>query len=291
MNDVGILTLNGQVFSFADDTAIVYENYRVDTMQEDLHVLCDFFRINVLSINANKTKYMLIRSINNKRLTDNQPRLYMNDIELQQVDNIKYLGLHIDHCLTWTTHIESLCQEVSRPIGIIFKLRHRLHKNVLTRIYHSLIQSKFSYMLNIWTSAKEKYKKKVSILQNRALKTINKLPNIFSTAELYSTITPRILPVRKLAIKTLVTFVQQCKYDLIHNTTIFNPVNNRNTRTAMNKNLIIPKVKTLRYGKEGINFRAITSYNRLPLRIKQEINIKRYKHEITKWLTTESQLI
>lgn len=284
VNDIGILKLNGQVFTFADDTAIVYENYDNNTMQEDLNVLSDFFRINVLSINATKTKYMIMKSIHNRNVPDNPPPLYMNDVQLQRVADIRYLGLHIDQCLTWTKHIEILCKEISRPTGILFKLRHRLNKNILTKIYHSLIQSKFTYMINIWTSAKEKYKKKIYVLQNRALKIINKLPALFPTDTLYSQVMPRILPIKRMTIKTLVTFVQQCKYNLIHHTTVFESVTYRNTRTANNRNLIIPPARTQRYGKESIKYRAVMSYNGIPLETKLLDNIVKFKSEVTKWI-------
>lgn len=59
INDIGILRLHGKIFTYADDTAIVYDHQNI---QQDLKIIADFFRINVLSINASKTNYMIIHS-------------------------------------------------------------------------------------------------------------------------------------------------------------------------------------------------------------------------------------
>lgn len=57
INDIGNLKLNGQLFSYADDTAIIYEEYDSTKMLQDLDMISDFFRINVLSINTQKSQY------------------------------------------------------------------------------------------------------------------------------------------------------------------------------------------------------------------------------------------
>lgn len=117
-------------------------------------MIADFFRITVLSVNVNKTKFMRLRSLNIGSNSSTET-LYMKTEPMEEVRTMKYIGLTIDQNLTFYQHIEVLSKEISKPVGIMFKLKRRLNNDTLLRIYHSLVQSKFSYMLGIWTSAKE----------------------------------------------------------------------------------------------------------------------------------------
>lgn len=165
INDIAMLKLNGKPYVYADDTAIVYENYDALKMQADVNTLADFYRINVLSLNVKKTKFMVFRSQYNKEnLT--LPTLHLNQTEILQTSEIRYLGLIIDKHLNWNEHLRTLSKDISRQVGIIYKLRHQLKQKILLRIYHSLIQSKVTYMIAVWGSAFHTHKKQIYILQN-----------------------------------------------------------------------------------------------------------------------------
>lgn len=102
--------MHGKIYTYADDTAIIYEEYDHQKIQQDLNKIADFFRINVLSINAAKTNFMIIKSPYKETPSPIQP-LFMNDTQIYQVENTRYLGLHIDSNLTWKLHIETLSKD------------------------------------------------------------------------------------------------------------------------------------------------------------------------------------
>lgn len=284
INDIGVLKLHGRIFTYADDTAIVYEEYNHQQVQQDLNKIADFFRINVLSINASKTNYMLIKSPHKEAPPAIQP-LFINDTQICLVNDTRYLGLRIDNNLTWKLHIEALSKEISKPIGIMHKLKYRLKTPTLKLIYHSLVHSKLSYMINIWGSAKKYIKKQVYTLQNRAVKSIHKLPMLFSTSSLFGIISKEILPIEKIYKKSMLMFVQQCINNKIHHTIEFHHTTHRSTRAVTEKKLIIPSMRTERYGKEGIMYRACSFYNQLPQEIKSLSNIYQFKKQLQIYLT------
>ena len=53
-----------------------------------------------------------------------------------------YLGVLIDKHLSWKTHIDSLCNKISRNVGVISKLRHYLPNNCATNnVYTEFIMA------------------------------------------------------------------------------------------------------------------------------------------------------
>lgn len=197
---------------------------------------------------------------------------------------MRYLGLIIDDNLTWRKHIEILSKDIARPVGVMHKLKYRLKESTLKLIYHSLIHSKLFYMINAWGSAKQLYKKQLYVLQNRALKSIHKLPIFFSTSSLYGSVAKDILPIESIYKKSLLTFVQQCRFDAIHHTMTFETIQTRTTRATTNGRLKTPKVRTERYGRESIRYRACTYFNNLPPAITRIRNIFIFKKQIRPYL-------
>ena len=106
-------------------------------------------------------------------------------------------------------------------------------------------------MLPIWSCAKETHKKTIYTLQNRSLKTINKLPVYYSTSALYGTIERNILNVTRMSFKFLALHVYQCLNNEIHHNMVFNKLNTRQTRAVSRGRLRLPEIQTTRYGLEG----------------------------------------
>ena len=45
---------------------------------------------------------------------------------LEQVDNTKFLGVYIDHHLTWKTHINFMVAKISKSVGLLYKAKYYL---------------------------------------------------------------------------------------------------------------------------------------------------------------------
>jgi len=282
INDLGFIKLNGDIRLYADDTAIIYDQYDAKLIQEDLHMIHDWFRINKLSINENKTKYMIFKSINRTTSLDPQ-QLQLNERQIEKVKSIKHLGLYIDECLTWTEQIDKLSKEVSRAVGIMFKLKYKMQRHVLKNLYFSLIHSKLCYMVSIWGSAKEIHKKQLYTLQNRALKILFGLPVLYSTELLFGTVAQNILNIEKIYQKSLVTFTHQCLHNYVHHNVKYEKTISR-TRAGKRETLKLPSVKTTRYGLESIKYRSIIFYNQLPPILINTMSFTVFKNQLKKFL-------
>ena len=78
----------------------------------------------------------------------------IDGITIQQKKNVKFLGIHIDECLSWHEHIHELCTVLSRYIGIMYKLQPFVPLRTLFIIYNSFIHSRISYCNIVWANNK-----------------------------------------------------------------------------------------------------------------------------------------
>jgi hypothetical protein len=78
---------------------ILHLSQRVNT---ELSKLDTYFKINKLSINIEKTKYMIFGP---RRQTNFEICLKIDNVPLEKVHVIEFLGVEIDSGLTWKSHI------------------------------------------------------------------------------------------------------------------------------------------------------------------------------------------
>ena len=97
----------------------------------------------------------------------------MNNINLLQVDNTKYLGLYIDRELSWKTHIGYLSKILSRNTGILNKLKHYFPCHILQSIYSTLISPYLNYGILAWGNANKLSLDALFRIQKRAVRNIN----------------------------------------------------------------------------------------------------------------------
>ena len=64
---------------------------------------------------------------------------------IHHIDNISYLGIHINEKLCWKPHVNQLCKSLGKKIGALSRLRNVLPKESLILIYMATIQSVIDY--------------------------------------------------------------------------------------------------------------------------------------------------
>ena len=70
---------------------------------------------------------------------------------LLKVDHYKYLGVWISHDLSWSKHIEEMCRNACKQVGIIYRQFYG-HSSLecLRQLYISLVRSKNWNMLPLF---------------------------------------------------------------------------------------------------------------------------------------------
>ena len=101
-------------FIYADDTALLAvgkNTLDVQTkLQNDLDVLSAWFVQNKLSVNCSKSNSMLFTS-NHSRYKGDVISCNIRGIMIEQIDEVKYLGLYIDPRLSFDSQIAKNMQQ------------------------------------------------------------------------------------------------------------------------------------------------------------------------------------
>ena len=172
INDLPTVRNIFDILMYADDTTLFcnFDNIRNEnTINNEINKVYDWLCSNKLSLNVSKTKYMCFHT-SNKTMT--YPKLKINNVTVDKVNDFKFLGLIISSNLKWNKHINHISIKVSKVIGIMFRLRTILPSDVLQTLYNSLIMPHFHYCLLIWGSTvKTGYK--FHLLQMKAFRLID----------------------------------------------------------------------------------------------------------------------
>ena len=163
---------------YADDTVIYYSGKNVNTIQstmdKELKYLATWMRLNKLKVNCGKTVSMLIGTKHMLAKRGNL-NLNFNGVNLSQVKCFKYLGVHVDDELKWTTHTEHVCKKTGKMISYLGRLKHVVNASTLKTVYNTAILPHFDYADIVWQSATKSSLIRIQKLQNRAARIILKV--------------------------------------------------------------------------------------------------------------------
>lgn len=222
INDISNLNLDkGQVFSYADDTVVVFHGKTWQSVFGDAKTgLCrvtSYLRTNLLTLNTDKTNFMsFTKYTNSQPSTDLKLKIHnctlldatsCNCTEISKVTFTKYLGVMIDQRLSWHVHTEFITNRIRKLIWIFKTLRHVTCRTLLNQIYISLAQSIMTYCISIWGGATKVKFLEVERGQRCLLKTMYSMPYTFPTRDLYNL--SGMLSMRKLYILATVLRVHK----------------------------------------------------------------------------------
>ena len=82
------------------------------------------------------------------------------------------MGVTFDESLSFDCHIKNLIKRLSRSVGILAKVKPFLNSKALLNLYYAIFHSHLQYGLITWNSTFKSYLKKLSTLQNKAVKIV-----------------------------------------------------------------------------------------------------------------------
>ena len=125
--------------TFADDSNLFISHNDIEVLfnivNSELTCIANWIKANKLSLNIQKTNYMLfsntITPISTDIIFDNSP--------ISRVNCTKFLGIFIDDKLSWNQHVNYICNLISRNVGILNKLKYIFPSHILYNVYNALI--------------------------------------------------------------------------------------------------------------------------------------------------------
>ena len=142
VNDIHMVSKSLNFILYADDTTLTSP-------------ICSFTQggntsISEISLNAEKTKFMIFHN-HQKIITQNKiPRLKINNTNIKRVTEFNFLGLTINEHLTWKSHAAKVANKISRTLGVMNRLKRYLPLSALKTMYDSLILSQLQFGITCW---------------------------------------------------------------------------------------------------------------------------------------------
>ena len=170
---------------FADDSNLFFSHpdpqILVNTVNTELVKVSQWIKANKLTLNVTKSKYMIF-SNSLEKLPDD---IFVDTTALEQVSNIKFLGVNVDNKLTWKHHISTITKTISRNIGVINKLKFCLPSSNLLMLYSTLVLPYINYGILVWGNTHQYLLEKILLLQKKCLRIIFNLNPLAHTDELF----------------------------------------------------------------------------------------------------------
>ncbi len=277
------LPLKGRTKRFADDV-VVYASFDPKSTNEDsilyqirhdIELVQDYHDINGLSINPNKTKFMIFKQKQLKYKMDDKIETTRKDI-IHKVTDHKYLGLVIDENLTFETHINKVIEKILPAVNILAKLKHYLPSHILLNIYYAHVHSHLNYVSSLYGTAKKSLINEIQTLQSRALKHVYKLPYHFNTQNLFKNYASNILPVRGIVCANALTFIYKIT-KLKYPSNLIIEVSNKGLR---NDGQLIPKICQTELMRRNPAYYAVIQFNSLPEDVKSTCELSGFKRKL-----------
>ena len=194
---------------FADDTNVFLNGNDIDnlicTLNRELDKLVVWLQVNKLSLNVNKTHYMIFTPWEKKKHKYIVPDIIINGKVLSKVSSTCFLGVIIDDKLKWDVHVLKLKQKISKGLGILCKARKLLPKDILLQLYYSFIYPYLTYGIVVWGSTCQYILDSLFKLQKRAVRLVTMSTYNTHTANLFRC--TNILQVQKVYVFNVMIFM------------------------------------------------------------------------------------
>jgi hypothetical protein len=146
-----LATIGTKIFLYADDTCIIVtssnlRNFEIqmDKIFEDIN---NWFRINQLVLNYNKTYYLQFNMRNSK---DYDLKFNHQGNYIKSSTNTKFWGLIIDDSLPWKAHIDQMMSKFNTPCFVIRTIQAITSQETVRMVYFAYVHSVMRYGIIFW---------------------------------------------------------------------------------------------------------------------------------------------
>ena len=175
INDLHSTIKYSKTRHFADDTNLLIKNRSLKQLKKhlnfDLRNLASWLKSNKISLNASKTEMLIFRHPNKPINYD--LKIKLDGKRIYPSKYVKYLGILIDPHLNWYYQSKILAPKLCRSIGMLSKIRHFVTTENLRNIYFGIFASILNYGAQIWGQHNNKHIRRITKLQDKAIRIIN----------------------------------------------------------------------------------------------------------------------
>ena len=187
--------------------------------------------------------------------------IHGNNAPIESVNTIKYLGLQIDHHLTFDAHIEYISKKINQRNRMLWKMRSFISEDLAKYLYITLISPVFSYCDFIYDGTSQKNKQKLQVLQNASLRAVKRVRIEYPVQMLHDDLCIDSLSTqrKKTSIKVMYRGIHDQGPPPLNNLfQIYCP--SRPLRSA-NMNMVLPSTTRTKFGERDFAVRGPKYWN------------------------------
>ena len=285
-NDITDIIENSGFTFYADDTVLYSTKKSLkqaqSDLQDDLNRLTEWCKENEIFINTEKTRTMFFGG--KARMSKiSLPDFYINGNVLQRAQTYTYLGIKLDEQLTLETYANVVVERVSQKVYQLKKIRSLLTNRAALLIYKNMILPILEYGDIFLHSASQKIKKKLQVLQNRALgkKKLYSTDNLHDEAKLLKLKDRRPMHV-------LLHMFQLARLPGFRLWKRFQSAGMK-TRSSKKKLISCRKPNNEKYRK-SITYQGPKLWNSLPTHIQKAESYQEFKIGVKKWFQDKASI-
>ena len=156
---------------YADDSVAWFhhknQNNLIEIMSQELMFVKNWLTANKLTLNVNKTKFLLFTKNSLTNHTVNIDGVYVD-----RVTEIEFLGVIFQSNLKWREHIKYISIKLNKLNSMLYLIRNKLTRDSLRLIYHSIAYSYISYCHIIWGNTFKPHLKPIHVAHKPIIRTI-----------------------------------------------------------------------------------------------------------------------
>ena len=156
VNDLSAASSLFSYILFADDTNIFASGKNREEflrgVNSELVGLSDWFAHNRLTLNYDKTEFINFSKPNSS--AGDKWDLRIDGRPIREVNDSKFLGVHIDKNISWRVHIAKVITRISQTVGIIGRARGFMDGPQLFLLYNTMVLPHLQYCLINWGNFK-----------------------------------------------------------------------------------------------------------------------------------------
>ena len=259
INDLPLAVGDGHVTLFADDTSAVVSAgdcvelcRRAGRCVSDIAEWCN---VNGLFLNGQKTNFMVFTPVG---VVQDRSLLVMNDSSsLHQLETTTFLGVVIDHHLSWKAHIDKLCARLSSRNYAVLRLRDFVDVGTLKMFYYAMVHSVLAYGVLAWGNSSNVGR--VLLSQKRIVRSMFKLNFRQSCRDTF----------KSQKIPTVVNiYILQCACYVFKRRNDFKRFGDVNQYMTRNSEMLYIPGSRLTQVQDGPEITSLKIYNHLPDHLK-----------------------
>ena len=127
-------------------------NVTEETINNELVKLTEWLVCNQLSLNVNKTKFMVFHAV---RKNVNYPTLSLNGINIESVADFNFLGTQLSEDLKWNKHQNNITLHLTKTVGVLNRLIYEYPLAILKTLCNTQFLLHLNYGILLWGSETE----------------------------------------------------------------------------------------------------------------------------------------